>query len=149
MNLSLKVKHTGRRGRGGFTMIEIMLVVIIIVLLLGFAIGKMKGNVTVVARVRAQADIGSLTTQLMTYEAINGAYPSTQQGLKALVNRPEGEPKPRNWTQMMEAPSEDPFNKPNEYMYLRPGVHNPKTYDLFSVGEDKLPNTADDIGNWK
>ncbi|MDB6171725.1 MAG: type secretion system protein GspG [Chthoniobacteraceae bacterium] len=149
MNLSLNMKNVRRRARAGFTMIEIMLVVIIIVLLLGFAIGKMKGSVTVAKKVRAQADIASIGTQLMTYDAINGGLPSTQQGLKALVNRPDGEPKPRNWTRLMEDVSEDPFNAQHEYTYVRPGVHNPGSYDLYSVGEDGLPNTVDDIGNWK
>ncbi|MES2568590.1 MAG: type II secretion system major pseudopilin GspG [Verrucomicrobiota bacterium] len=151
MNLSLNLsKRTGRAARSGFTLIEIMLVVVIIVLLLGFAIGKLTNNVTFAKMARAEGDITSISTQLMAYEAMNGALPSTQQGLKALVTKPEGDPRPRGWIQLMKDLPEDPFHpEGKEYTYIRPGVRNPTSYDLFSLGIDGKPNTGDEIGNWK
>ena len=80
------------------------------------------------------------------YNSASRTYPTTEQGLKALLTKPEGA---RNWRPQVESASEliDPWGK--EYIYLQPGTHNPKSYDLYSPGPDMLPNTADDIGNWE
>src|SRR5947209_3467727 len=130
----------------GFTLLEIMLVVSIIILLLGTAIYKMKGNLDVAKIGRAQADVSSFGTSLISYEALGGTLPSTAQGLRALVERPSSDPKPRAWVQIMTSLQKDPWN--NDYYYEQPGKHNPTTYDLYSAGPDKKPGTEDDIGNW-
>jgi general secretion pathway protein G len=127
-------------------MIEIMLVVMIIVLLLGFAISQMGGNIDIAREARVKGDVQSVKTQLMIYESQNGDFPSTEQGLRALITKPEGASS--NWRQLMEELPKDPYGKA-EYLYMRPGKHNPNSYDLYSVGKDHLPDTADDIGNWK
>ena len=127
-------------------MIEIMLVVLIIVLLLGFAINKMGGSLDFARETRIKGDIQSLGTQLMVYQGTNGFFPSTEQGLKALVSKPESDPRPRNWRKLMAEVPQDPFG--NEYQYQSPGNHNSDGYDLFSAGADRKPGTADDIGNW-
>ena len=57
------------------------------------------------------------------------------------------EPKPRNWRQYLPSLPLDPWGK--DYQYKQPGTHNPSGYDLYSMGKDRLPDTADDIGNWK
>jgi general secretion pathway protein G len=67
--------------------------------------------------------------------------------LKALVTRPESEPRPRNWRQVLTELRLDPWKQ--EYYYERPGKHNPKDYDIYSAGPDNRPNTEDDIGNWE
>jgi general secretion pathway protein G len=85
-------------------------------------------------------------TMLMMYEGMNGFYPTTEQGLKALITKPESEPKPRSWRQLLDKPILDPWQQ--DYFYEQPGRHNPKDYDLFSAGPDRTPHTADDIGNW-
>ena len=133
--------------RSAFTLLEIMLVVIIIALLMGAAIWGMAGNLEQAQATRVQADINSIGTQLTVYQGTNGFLPSTEQGLKALVAKPEGEPKPRSWRQYMKSVPTDPWDKP--YIYVQPGKRNPSSYDLYSSGKDRLPDTADDIGNWQ
>lgn len=131
----------------GFTLLEIMIVVSIIVLLLGAAVFQMRGQLQNARVVTASGDVQTYSTALMTYESMNGALPSTSQGLKALVERPGGEPKPRRWVQGMGSLVQDPWHQ--DYFYEVPGKHNPTSYDLYSAGPDKQPGTEDDIGNWK
>jgi general secretion pathway protein G len=132
--------------QAGFTLLEIMLVVAIIILLLGSAIFMMKPQLNVAKNARARADIQSLATPLMTYEASNGFLPSTEQGLAALVTQPTGDPRPHHWIQGMESLPTDPWGMP--YYYEYPGKHHPGSYDLYSAGPDHQPGTADDVGNW-
>ena len=140
------MKRSLKHSRAAFTMIEIMLVVLIIVLLLGFAINKMGGSLDFARETRIKGDVQSLGTQLMVYQGTNGFFPSTEQGLKALVSKPESDPRPRSWRKLMAEVPQDPFG--NEYQYQSPGSHNSDGYDLFSAGADRKPGTADDIGNW-
>ena len=134
-------------SRSAFTLLEIMLVVLIIALLMGAAIYVMGDNLIDAQKARAQADIRAIGTQLTVYQAQNGFLPTTEQGLQALVSKPETEPKPRSWRQYMKEVPEDSWKLP--YFYVQPGRHNPDSYDLFSAGKDRKPDTADDIGNWK
>ena len=134
----------GRLVRAGFTLLEIMLVVTIIMLLLGSAVYFMGGQITIGQDTRVIGDIQALTTNLKTYEMLNGNLPTSQQGLKALVEMPGADPKPRRWYQLMTQLPRDPWG--NEYVYLRPGRKNPKGFDLFSKGKDGIENTEDD--NW-
>jgi general secretion pathway protein G len=140
------MKRSLKKSRAAFTMIEIMLVVLIIVLLLGFAINKMGGSLDFARETRIKGDIQSMGTSLMVYQGTNGFFPSTEQGLKALVSKPGSDPRPRNWRKLMDEVPQDPFG--NEYQYQSPGTHNSDGYDLFSAGADRKPGTADDIGNW-
>src|SRR5258708_3818748 len=133
--------------QAGFTLLEIMLVVAIIILLLGSAIYMMKPQLAAAKIARADADIRTVQPALMLYESTNGFLPTTEQGLKALVTRPESEPHPRSWTQMMEGEPTDPWGNP--YHYEQPGKHNPTGYDLYSAGPDRQPGTADGVGNWQ
>lgn len=131
-----------RKKQAAFTLLEIMLVVTIIALLMGAAIYKLAGNVEVGRRVRVQGDIQALNTQLRLYQSLNGFYPTTEQGLQALVTPPGSEPKPSRWTQLMSEVPKDPWNTP--YIYVSPGRKNSSGYDLYSAGPDRLPDTADD-----
>lgn len=135
------------RGVDGFTLIEIMLVVTIIVVLMGAAIALLTGNVEVAQEQRVLADIQSITTQLKLYETTNYFLPSTQQGIQALVQRPTSEPLPKRWRQLLKEVPVDPWGMP--YEYRNPGRRNPSSFDLFSSGPDRKPDTEDDIGNWK
>jgi general secretion pathway protein G len=132
---------------GGFTLLEIMLVVMIIALLAGSAIYMMGGNLEIANNVRIKGDIQSLGTALMVYRSSNGFLPTTEQGLKALVTKPESSPKPRNWAKSADSVPIDPYGM--EYNYVQPGIHNPDSYDLFSAGKDRIANTPDDKGNWE
>ena len=136
----------GRLARAGFTLLEIMLVVSIIMLLLGAGVFFMGDQIVFGQRTRVMADLQTLSTQLKMYEMVNGNLPTAQQGLKALVEMPSADPKPRQWYQQLKQLPRDPWG--NEYVYLRPGRKNPKDFDVFSKGKDGQENTEDDIGNW-
>ena len=133
-----------RKNQSGFTLLEIMLVVTIIALLLGAAIYKLGGNVEYARATRVAADMQGINTQLKLYESMNGFLPSTEQGLKALVQQPSTEPRPTRWYQLYKELPKDPWN--NDYVYLNPGRKNPSGYDLYSAGQDRKADTADD--NW-
>jgi general secretion pathway protein G len=126
----------------GFTLLEIMLVVTIIALLMGAAIFKMKGSVEYSRHVKVAGDIQGISTQLKLYESMNGFYPSTEQGLQALVVQPDSDPKPTRWYQLFSEQPKDAWQ--SDYVYRCPGVKNPSSYDLYSAGPDRKPDTQDD-----
>src|SRR5262245_25538133 len=127
------MRKTSRQS--AFTLLEIMIVVSIIVILLGLAINRI-GNPTGFAKQTAvQADIQSIGTQLMQYEAMNGFYPNTEQGLSALVSQPESEPRPTRWYPFLTSLPKDPWGTP--YLYRCPGLKHPDKYDLYSAGPDR------------
>jgi general secretion pathway protein G len=133
---------SSRNTRSAFTLLEIMLVVTIIALLLGAAIYKLSGNVEYSRHVRIAADIQGIGTQLKVYESMNGFYPTTEQGLQALVTQPSSDPRPNRWYQLYSSLPKDPWQ--NDYVYRCPGTKNPNGYDLYSAGPDHTPDTADD-----
>lgn len=135
-----------KQNERAFTLLEMMLVVMIIATLLAAAIHFMGGNVGYAQSVRVKGDLESISTQLKLYQAMNGFLPTTEQGLQALVTRPDTDPKPTQWRQLMDRVPMDPWQNP--YIYENPGRHNPNGFDLYSAGEDRKPGTADDIGNW-
>ena len=118
-----------RKKQGAFTLLEIMLVVTIIALLLAAAIKFMSPNVDIAKRVRVAGDIQAIKTSLLAYQGINGFYPTTEQGLQALVTAPSTDPRPSRWQQFMEAVPTDPWGNP--YVYRSPGQKNPTKYDLY------------------
>ena len=134
-----------RRAQAAFTLLEIMLVVGIIVIILGVAVSRM-GNIPglVKGEVAVKSDIQSISTQLQLYNSINGFYPTTEQGLRALVEQPSTDPVPQRWYQLFKSVPKDPWG--TEYIYLSPGRKNPSGFDLYSAGNDRKPDTADD--NW-
>jgi general secretion pathway protein G len=126
----------------GFTLLEIMLVVTIIALLLGAAIYKLGGNVEYSRHVRVAADIQGINTQLKLYESMNGFFPTTDQGLQALVVQPDTDPKPTRWYQLYRDVPKDPWQ--NNYIYICPGLKNPNSYDLYSAGPSRKPGAGTD-----
>ena len=133
-----------RKKQQAFTLLEIMLVVTIIAILMGAAIYKLAGNVEIAKHTAVTADVQALGTQLKLYESMNGFFPTTEQGLQALVTPPETDPKPARWYQLFKEVPKDPWH--NNYIYRCPGVKNPGGYDLFSAGPDRIADTADDDG---
>jgi len=133
----------------GFTLIEIMVVVVIIGLLAALVAPAVISRVGEARVTKARQDIKSLDSALQLYKLDNFYYPSTQQGLEALTTQPQGEPPARNWKKggyIKELPK-DPWGSP--YQYLYPGTHG--EYDLFSLGADGKPGGSDeaaDLGNW-
>ncbi|PYL06870.1 MAG: type II secretion system protein GspG [Verrucomicrobia bacterium] len=92
--------------------------------------------------VRVTADIQKLNTQLALYKSMNGFFPTTDQGLQALVVQPDTDPRPMRWHQLYKKLAKDPWD--NDYIYREPGFKNPNGYDLFTAGPDRKPGTADD-----
>jgi general secretion pathway protein G len=134
--------------RRGFTLVEILVVITIVVLLAGLAItnlNKVLGS--------SQVDVAKLfvnqglKTALFTFRMQMGNYPTTDEGLQALITAPQG--KADRWRgPYIEGNSIplDPWKQPYQYRY--PGVHNKDGYDLWSIGPDGKDQTDDDIGNW-
>lgn len=138
-----------RLPQRGFTLIEIM-VVMVIIAILGALIGpQILGRVDEARITKAQADIRTLSTSLDLYRMDNFKYPTTDQGLDALIKRPD-DPSVRNWKEggYIQKLSKDPWG--NDYQYLFPGTRG-GAYDLYSLGADGQAggegNDAD-IGNW-
>ena len=129
-----------------FTLLEIMLVVAIIALLLGAGFHYMGNTIGIADDARLQADISTFGDKLKLYEAMNGFLPTTEKVLQALVTMTETDTKPTKWYQLMEKLPKDPWQ--SDYIYEQPGKHNPDSYDVYSPGKDRIPNTADDYGNW-
>ena len=136
-----------RQTRNAFTLIEIMVVVFIIGLLLSVAIVKTQGSADKARETAARQDIeGGLRTSLNLYNLDNGTFPTTEQGLAALYEKPSSEPIPKNWRQYLERkPPQDPWGR--DYIYRHPGVHNVSGYDLSSLGKDGV-ESEDDLKNW-
>ncbi len=125
---------TARRLRteAGYTLLEIMIVLSIIAVLLGTAISLISGNVDVAKEQRVKSDIQAISMQLRTYEMLSYRKPTTEQGLKALVQMPSSAPKPQRWKKLMESVPLDPWG--NEYVYRNPGKFKTDGYDLYSLG---------------
>jgi len=126
-----------------FTLIELMLVVIIIGALVAMVMPRLVGRGEQARAAAAKADVqANIATALKLYELDNGSFPTTAEGLDALMKRPTSAP---NWNgPYLEREPLDPWGK--KYQYKSPGEHKPD-YDLYSLGKDGT-ESADDVGNW-
>ena len=133
----------------GFTLIEIMIVVIIIAALAAMVVPRLAGRSEQARVAIAEADINSnIGTALKLYELDNGNFPTTVQGLDALLSKLSSVPAPINWNgPYLEKKPVDPWKNP--YQYKCPGIHNTAGYDLYSLGKDGIEGTEDDIANWE
>jgi general secretion pathway protein G len=130
----------------GFTLLEIMVVVVIIGLLVAIVAPNFMGQIDTAAINRAKADIRGIEAALNLYRLDNFRYPSTLEGLQALVTNP-GEATAPNWHQQLERLPRDPWDQP--YQYANPGQRG--TLDVFSYGADRQEGGEGinaDIGNW-
>jgi general secretion pathway protein G len=133
----------------GFTLIEVLIVVVILGILAGLIVPRIMDRPDQARVVAAKNDIQAIISALKLYRLDNGSYPSTQQGLDALVKRPETGDIPRNWKPggYLERLPKDPWG--SDYQYLNPGVHS--EIDVFSFGADRKPggeNYDADVGSW-
>ncbi|CAM4051189.1 type II secretion system major pseudopilin GspG [Kerstersia similis] len=138
-----------RAGRqSGFSLIEIMVVVVIMGILAALVVPNLLDRPDQARIVAARQDIGGIMQALKLYRLDNGRYPTQAQGLQALVQRPDAAPLPNNWRSYMDRLPNDPWGAP--YQYLNPGVHG--EIDVFSFGADSQAggegNDAD-IGSWQ
>ncbi len=133
------------RQRTGFTLIELMLVVIIIGALVAMVMPRLAGRGEQARIAAATADIqANIATGLKLYELDNGGFPSTEEGLGALLTKPGSA---LNWNgPYLEKKPVDPWGR--EYKYKSPGEHRPD-YDLYSTGKDGQEGSADDVKNWQ
>lgn len=137
------------RKSKGFTLIELMLVVIIIGVLAAMVIPRLGGRSEQARQAAAKADIeANIATALDLYELDNGQYPTTEQGLAALITAPVSSPVPNNWKgPYLKKEPKDPWGRP--YLYKGPGEHNTGDYDLSSFGKDGVEGGGDDVVNWE
>ena len=130
--------------RNGFTLIELMVVVIIIAALAGMVLPRILTRADEAKRNIAKGDIASITMALKLYRLDTGTYPSTDQGLSALQNRPASA---ENWKgPYLERQPLDPWQR--EYQYQYKGSHNSQGFDLWSLGPEE-GNSDDDVTNWE
>lgn len=137
------------RRHGGFTLIEIMVVIVILGILASVVVPRIMDRPDEAKVVKAQTDIRALKAALDLYKLDNYNYPSTDQGLEALTSRPSGNPEPRNYKQggYVDRLPKDPWGNP--YQYLNPGQN--AEIDIYTFGRDGRPGGEGedaDIGNW-
>jgi len=137
-----------KRRESGFTLVELMIVVIIIAAMAAMVVPRLAGRSEQARVAVAEADVNSnISMALKLYELDNGSYPTSGQGINALMTKPSSSPVPSNWNgPYLEKAPVDPWG--NAYQYKCPGVHNKTGYDVYSVGSDGLDGTDDDVGNW-
>ena len=136
----------------GFTLIELMVVIVILGILALYIGPKILGREEEAKTVKAKIDIVALETALKLYKLDNGAYPSTEQGLQALIRKPDTGVIPPKWRpggylEKSQIPR-DPWS--NDYIYLSPGIHG--EYDVVSYGADGLPGgegNNQDVNSWE
>ncbi len=135
-----------RRVQTGFTLIEIMVVIVILGILAAIVVPRIMDRPEQARVVKAKQDIRTLETMLQAYKLDNFQYPSTEQGLDALIKKPTGLPEAKNWKSggYLQRLPNDPWGNP--YQYLRPGQHG--DFDLYSLGPDPQASD-DDIANWE
>lgn len=134
-----------RKTNHGFTLIEVMVVVVILSIMAVLVVPKIMNKPEQARKTTARQNIRIIESALNMYRLDNFHYPSTDQGLDALVKKPTGSPEAKNWNKdgYIDRLPKDPWGNP--YQYLNPGTH--KEFDLFSLGPDGVPS-EDDIGNW-
>jgi general secretion pathway protein G len=133
----------------GFTLIEVLVVVAILGILAAIVVPRIMDRPDEAKRVAAGADVRAIVQMLKLYRLDNGNYPTTDQGLVALVQKPTTNPVPNNWKQggYLDHLPKDPWG--SDYQYLNPGTHG--EIDVFSLGADRArggEGNAADIGNW-
>ncbi len=135
------------RLQKGFSLIEIMVVVVILGILASIVVPKIISRPDEARAVKAKQDVLAIQNALDLYKLDNGFYPTTDQGLIALVEKPSSNPAPRDWKQYLKSVPKDPWGR--EYLYLNPGEHG--EVDVFTLGANGQPGgTGKDaeIGNW-
>lgn len=136
------------RPAAGFTLIELMVVLVIIGVLAALIVPNVLDRADDARVTAARTDIANLQQALKLYKLDNQRYPSNEQGLQALVSRPSTEPVPPNWRATLDKLPKDPWGRP--YQYLQPGLRG--EVDVMSFGADGQPGGEGknaDIGSWQ
>lgn len=149
MQRSCENMMSSYRVQRGFTLIEVMVVVVILGILASVVVPRIMDNPDKARVTKASQDIRAIESALNLYKLDNFNYPSTDQGLEALVRQPSGSPEAKNWKEGGYLPSLSPDPWGNSYLYMSPGIKG--EIDIFSYGADGRSGgegTATDIGNW-
>ncbi|MET1218550.1 MAG: type II secretion system major pseudopilin GspG [Glaciecola sp.] len=135
-----------RAPQSGFTLIEVMVVLVIIGIMASFVAPQILGNQEEAQLKKTAVDIQSLESAVERYKLRTNMFPTTEQGLQALVSEPDIDPIPRNYPAdgFIKRLPQDPWG--NDYQLISPGELG--RIDIFSFGPDGEPGTEDDIGNW-
>lgn len=141
------MKQQKVKNQKGFTLIELMVVVVILAVLAGLVVPNLMDRPDEARIVKAKQDISAISSALKLYKLDNFNYPTTDQGLEALVKQPTDEPVPKNWKNLLDNVPVDPWGNP--YLYLSPGEHG--DFDLFTYGADGVDGGEGinaTIGQW-
>jgi general secretion pathway protein G len=144
------IRHVrAQRGATGFTLVEVLVVIVILGILAALVVPRVLERPDEARVIAAKNDIGAIMQALKLYRLDNGRYPTTDQGIAALVTRPTQPPVPPNWKPngYLERLPKDPWGNP--YQYINPGLHG--EIDVFSYGADGQPGGTGfdtDIGSW-
>mgnify|MGYP001069881152 FL=1 len=139
-------KHSPYRKVQGFSLLEVRVVLVIIGIIASMVVPNIMGSQDTAREQKAAIDIGSLETALGMYRSQNYNYPTTEQGLEALITETDIEPLPKRFPDggYIKRLPKDPWG--NDYQLLNPGEKG--KIDIFSMGPDGEAGTDDDIGNW-
>lgn len=135
-----------KRTQAGFSLLEVMVVIVILGILATMILPNVFGSRAKADHQKVVSDLTALENAIETYYLDNGRYPTTEQGLDALIEAPHIDPRPRNYPEggyIRRLPS-DPWG--NAYQLVSPGNYG--RYDIFSAGQDGVVGTDDDIGTW-
>jgi general secretion pathway protein G len=133
------------RRSSGFTLLEMVIVLGIIAMILGGAIFAMRGIGDAAKLKQVEADFKSFESALEMYKLNAGSFPTTQQGLKALEEKPSSTPVPRRWVQVMSKVNQDPWG--SDYGYRFPGKKRANKFEIISKGPDGVENSPDDLSS--
>lgn len=135
------------KNQRGFSLIEIMVVILILGILASMVVPKIVERPDKARVVKAKQDVLAIQSALQLYKLDNGLYPTTDQGLLALVEKPNSSPEPYAWSQYLDSLPKDPWGR--DYLYLNPGEHG--DIDVFTMGASGQPGGTGinaEIGNW-
>ena len=136
-------KQIQRRRNTGFTLVELMLVMVILAILAAVVVPRIAGRGEDARKAAANTDIHSIEGALDQFEVDNGRYPTSEEGLMALVQSPGNNV--QNWRQYLKLPPKDPWK--NDYVYVVPGQHNANGFDLYTTQGGK-DSSGNEINNW-
>ena len=138
--------QSNHHKQAGFSLLEIMVVIVILGILASMVLPNILGNKEKAERQKVVSAITTLESAMDMYKLDNSRYPTTDQGLEALVSKPEVDPQPRSYREdgYIKRLPQDPWG--NDYLLLSPGENG--KFDLFSPGLDGEEGTEDDLGNW-